>query len=446
MAAIRSRMGDPGAKGLAMAVGAAIRDGTLAPGVSLPPIRDVAAALQISPSTVSAAWAALNRAGMLLTDGRRGTAVRDLRTPAVTRYRRAMDGQTGLPLDLSTGVPDSALLPHLGAALLRWDTAGTPSSYLEDPLVPELDAVLRRDWPYRPRTLLVVDGAQDALDLIVRTHLGLGDTVAVEHPAFTPLVDLLESVGVGIVPVELDSHGLMVAALQAALAGGVKAVFLQPRAQNPTGVTMTRHRARQIARLIGDAGVLAVEDDSQGLLANTRPLSVGAWIPDFTVHIRGFSKSHGPDLRLAALSAPEHVLDRLVSYRALGQGWSSRLLQRILTHLLTDDDARAQVDRARQVYAARRAALVAALGAHGVVVGGTDGINIWVPVQDQATALVLLAGEGIAVTPGRAFTLEPGYPAHIRVTAGLVPHSEAAVVGGAIARAATTTLWRNGVR
>lgn len=443
---IRARMDDPGAKGLAAAVGSVVRDGTLPPGTLLPPIRDVAAGLRMSPSTVSAAWATLTRAGMLRTDGRRGTTVRDLRAPATTRYRRAMAGQTGLALDLSTGVPDPALLPRLGPVMAWGETAGTPSSYLEDPLVPELDEVLRRDWPYRPGGLLVVDGAQDALDLVVRTQVGLGDAVAVEHPAFTPLVDLLESVGVAIVPVELDRHGMALESLREALDRGVKAVFLQPRAQNPTGVTMTRPRARRMAHLIGEAGALAVEDDSQGLLARTRPLSLGLWIPDLTVHIRGFSKSHGPDLRLAAMSAPDDVLDRLVGYRTLGQGWSSRLLQRMLVHLLTDPAATAQVRRARGVYAARRAGVVTELAARGVRVGGSDGISIWVPVEDQATALVLLAGEGIAVTPGRAFLLKSGYPPHVRVTAGLVPEADAPRVAAAIARAATTTLWRSGVR
>ncbi len=59
----------------------------------------------------------------------------------------------------------------------------------------------------------------------------------------------------------------------------------------------------------------------------TPALSLGSLRPDQTVHIRSFSKSHGPDLRLAALSGPASIVDPLLERRLLGQGWTSRLLQ-----------------------------------------------------------------------------------------------------------------------
>ena len=72
--------------------------------------------------------------------------------------------------------------------------------------------------------------------------------------------------------------------------------------------------------------------------------------------------------------------------------------------------SRAEVQSAQQEYTRRRATLVDALAQRGVEVGGTDGINIWVPVHDEAAALVRLASQGIGVTPGSPFAVLPGMP------------------------------------
>ena len=161
------------------------------------------------------------------------------------------------------------------------------------------------------------------------------------------------------------------------------------------------------------------------------------------MHVRSYSKSHGPDLRLAGLSGPTELLRDALSRRQLGQGWSSRLLQRILVGLLTDDDAVAHVARARLEYARRRGAVVAALDGHGIDVPGSDGLNIWVPVHDETAAVVRLASQGIGVTPGTPFDVVPGVPGgggNIRVTTGLVAegHEELAAT---LAGAANTSGW-----
>lgn len=445
---IEQRLANPTARDLANAVGRAIRDGVLPPGTRLPPIREVARELALSPTTVSAGWSLLTRSGTIRTNGRHGTTVADTASPPTGRYRtalghRALRHQADFALDLSTGVPDAALLPGLERALARLTSAGIPGNYLDDPVLPQLRDVLLADWPYPAADLMVVDGAMDALDLLARSVLRFGDRVAIEHPAFPPLVDLLEAVGVEIVPLLLDDAGVTPAALRAALP--VTAVVLQPRAQNPTGVSTTPARVVELATLLAGTGTLIIEDDSAGPTSVSPAVSLGQALPDQTVHIRSFSKSHGPDLRLAAMSGPADVLGPLVARRQQGQGWSSRLLQRILHSLLTDAEAVAAVAAARTEYARRRAAVVDALAHHGVPVGGTDGINIWVPVHDESAAVVRLASQGIGVTPGAPFALLPTMQGHIRVTVGLLAdhHGE---VAEQLAAAATTGAWRAGAR
>ena len=443
--ALEERLDQPTARGLAHAVSRAIRDGVLPSGTRLPPIREVATQLALSPTTVSAGWALLARSGTIRTDGRRGTTVADPVGPANTRYRRALEGQTGFSLDLSTGVPDAALLPNLSRALGRLTTAGTPGSYLDEAVLPELRDLLLAEWPYVASDLTIVDGAMDALDLVARTVIRFGDRVVVEHPCFPPLLDLLDSIGADVVGVPLDSEGMRPQPLAVALASPAAVVILQPTAQNPSGISTTPRRARALAELIDRAGTIVIEDDSAGAIASAPAISLGRWIPERTVHIRSFSKSHGPDLRLAAVSGPAQLIHDVLARRQLGQGWSSRLLQRILFSLLTDEGSRAEVQQAQREYARRRAALVDALARRGVEVGGTDGINIWVPVHDEAAALVRMASQGIGVTPGSPFTVLPGGGAHVRVTVGLVAqgHEELAE---ALATAANTSSWGSRAR
>ncbi|HET7303375.1 MAG TPA: aminotransferase class I/II-fold pyridoxal phosphate-dependent enzyme [Segeticoccus sp.] len=441
LSAIEERLEDSTARGLAHAVSGAVRDGLLPAGTRLPPIREVATQLALSPTTVSSSWALLSRSGTIRTEGRRGTMVADPGAPAAGRYRQALEHQSDFAVDLSTGVPDAALLPSLEPALRALTTAGTPGSYLDEPVLPGLVEALRADWPHEAPELTVVDGAMDALEQIARTTLRFGDRVAVEHPCFPPLVDLLESMGVRTVGVPVDEEGMSATQLAEALATPVLAVVLQPRAQNPTGVSLSERRARELVRVLRGTEALVVEDDSAGAIATTPALSLARWLPGQTVHIRSFSKSHGPDLRLAALSGPPRLMHELRARRQVGQGWSSRLLQRILLSLLTDPASIGQVDHARVEYARRRTVLVEALEAHGIPVGGTDGINVWVPVHDETATVVRLASQGIGVTPGAPFAVLPDDHGHVRVTCGLLAEGQQDLAER-LAAAARTRTWR----
>ena len=427
LSALKARLDSPTSRGLANAVSAAIRDGAIAEGDRLPPIRQVARALNLSPTTVSAAWALLARAGAIRTDGRRGTTIATRGVAGPRRYRRALEHTSGFSLDLSTGVPDPRLLPDLTPALRRLRVASTPSSYLDDPVLPALVDALLSTWPYPADCFTVTDGAMDAVDQICRSLLRFGDRVAVEHPCFPPLLDLLESAGIQIVGVALDEQGPLPEGLASLLTSGISAFFLQPRAQNPTGISMTTERARRLSQLLEATDVLVVEDDSAGAVAGSDAISVGRWLPAQTLHIRSFSKSHGPDLRLAAMSGPARHIDALNERRYLGQGWTSRLLQSLLLDLLTHRPSITKIARARETYATRRETVVAELNRHGLEVGGTDGLNIWVPVRDEAAALVRLASQGIGGAAGSPFAVLADASDHLRITTGLIAQRHATV-------------------
>jgi DNA-binding transcriptional MocR family regulator len=414
---------DRSARGIAAAVSRLITSGHLPAGARLPTVRVVAGGLGVSPTTVSEAWRNLILAGAIQTRGRSGTFVSGPLPPrARLRYAQLSGARVDLPQDLSTGVPDPLLLPDLTAALRRIGDGRWAGSYLDAPVLPELEALLRERWPYPPEKLTVVDGAMDALDRVAGAVLRYGDHVLVENPAFPPLLDLLQALGATVVGVPMDSAGIVPDALRQAIRDyRAVALFLQPRAHNPTGTSMDESRAALLANVLLDAPhLLVVEDDHAGGIATAPPVSIGRYLPERTVHVAGFSKSHGPDLRLAAVGGPAHVLDALADRRLLGPGWSSRLLQGVLLDLLTDPQAVARVAAARDAYAARRAALLAVLHARGVTATAADGINLWMAVPDQQNAMVALAAHGVAAAPGAPFCVTPLDTDHLRITAGLV--------------------------
>lgn len=449
---LEQRMAAPTARGLAAAVSAVIGAGRLAPGDVLPPIRLVAKELGVSPTTVSSAWAMLQRAGILATGGRSGTRVTP-RQSGPSRYRAALtrgadtapdgaiashamgDERPRYALDLSTGTPDPALLPSLLTVLRRIQPPSEASSYLDEPVLADLAGLLRADWPFDAQRITVVDGAMDALELIIATHLSFGDKVAVEDPCFPPLLDLLEAVGARPVPVALDDQGARPDDVRAAVDAGVRALFLQPRGQNPTGITTTESRLAELAEILDPTGIIVIEDDSLGSIAASPDISLGRKLPDRTLHVRSYSKSHGPDLRLAALGGPHALVQPIVDRRFLGQGWTSRLLQQVLVHLLTDAASIAAVADARREYARRRSAVTSRLADRRIAISGTDGVNIWVPVEDETAALLLLASRGIGASSGSPFMVRRGQQPHIRITTGLI-RDDFDRVADAIAQAA----------
>lgn len=415
--ALADAIEDRTARGIAAAVSRLITSGALASGQRLPTVRVLARQLGVSPTTVSEAWQVLGDAGAIDARGRLGTfVVGPVGQPAPRRYRSITDGPGHYALDLSTGTPDPDLLPDLAPALARVSRRPLTTSYLDDPVLPELAEVLRDSWPFPAEALTVVDGAMDALDRLVTGIVRLGDRVVVEAATFPPLLDLLEQLGAEVIGVEVDRHGIVPSSLATALTARPVLLVTQPRAHNPLAVTATPERVAELAGLLGPAGLLVIEDDHAGEISSAPLATLGARLPAHTVLIRSFSKSHGPDLRLAAVGGAAEPIARMVRRRMLGPGWSSRLLQAVLAELLVSASTADTMTAARLAYAARRAGLVGALAEHGVTATGDDGINVWVHVADERAAQVALAARGIGVAPGAPFMVGPGVQDHLRLT------------------------------
>ncbi|WP_309230827.1 aminotransferase class I/II-fold pyridoxal phosphate-dependent enzyme [Nocardia sp. SYP-A9097] len=437
---------DRTAAGIAAAVSRRIRAGALPPGTRLPTVREVSRVLKVSPATVNQAWRALAAAGAIVARGRAGTFVGTPPQPppvtAAGRYRRLhSQSDNNFRIDLSRGVPDPALLPDLTAALraLGGENAidDLSATYLGEPVLPELEATVRADWPMRAERFTVLDGALDAVDRLLTAHVRLGDAVLVENPCFPPFLDLLSRLGARPVPVHMDESGLLPSELADALhRHSATVLLLQPRAQNPTGASLSATRVRELADILTDATLLVIEDDHSDGIARTPIRSIGSRLPTKTVHIRSYSKSHGADLRLAVVGGPAHYLDPVIERRMLGPGWTSRLLQRVLLHMLTDDTARTTVATARTTYRTRADALRNSLTRQGIAVARGDGINLWLPVADENAAMISLAASGIKTAPGGPFEVTDPHTDHLRLTIAALHNGDIPELAAHLAAAA----------
>jgi DNA-binding transcriptional MocR family regulator len=430
---------DPSPSGIAAAIARLISSGDLAPGDRLPTVRELAVDLGVSPATVSHAWQALAGVGLIISRGRSGSFVRAERTTWLPPRTRNLTELPTARLDLSTGTPDPLLLPDLGPALSRVSSRAGTLNYFDEPVIPELGALLLDTWPFGPGALTIVDGAMDAISRALDLILKFGDRVAVENPGFPPIFDLLEHYGVERIPVELDAEGMRPDSLAEALHRSPAAIVLQPRTQNPTGASMTLERARELARVIRNArsaeNTMIIEDDHSGEISSSSDVSLGTFLPDRVIHIRSFSKSHGPDLRIAAVSGPKEVMDRFIARRILGPGWTSRMLQHILYDLLTQPETVSQVALARRTYHERQVAIADSLRMQGWDVASADGLNMWLRVDDERDAVVQLAAAGIRVAAGTPFLASPGGQ-FVRVTVGQI-RENFDTVGAQLAAAGT---------
>lgn len=431
---VQNSIAGRGAESIAASIEAAISAGALAPGDALPPVRELAGQLGVNANTAAAAYRLLRHRGAVETAGRRGTRVRH--RPATTpRSLLGLDVPAGVR-DLSTGNPNPGLLP-IARASLAGSGAGQPVLYGQHALSAELAEFARRaltaDGVPADR-LAVTSGALDGIERALIAHLRPGDRVAVEDPGWANLLDLLAALGLSAEPVRVDDDGPLPDDLARALGSGVRALVLTNRAQNPTGAALSADRAESLRDLLTRRAddLLLVEDDH---CAGISGVSLRA-LAGCTAHwafVRSASKAYGPDLRVAVLAGDQRTVERVHGRLRLGPGWVSHFLQRLAVDLWSDRAAMALVATAEQHYAARRQRLRDALAERGLPAHGRSGLNVWVPVPDEAVAVSRLLGAGWAAAPGSRFRMNT--PAGIRITISELTLDEIDPLADAVARA-----------
>ncbi|MDA0564315.1 aminotransferase class I/II-fold pyridoxal phosphate-dependent enzyme [Streptomonospora sp. S1-112] len=426
-----------GSHEIADSVERAITGGELPAGAALPPIRDLAGDLGVNPNTVAAAYRQLRERGLVETGGRRGTRVRQrpLGAPRETEPAAIPPGTR----DAASGNPDPRLLPDLSAALaaVARRRAGRQVLYGEPPMSADLAEVARAvfDADGVPADhLTATSGALDAIDRVLRSALRPGDAVVVEDPGWPSTFHLLTVLGLRAAPVGVDDDGPLPDALAAALRGGARAVVLTSRAHNPTGAALTPARAAELrAVLAGHPGVLTVEDD-HGFGFVSPPFTGVFGATEHWAVARSVAKAFGPDLRLAVVAGDAVTANRVRAQQQSGPGWVSVVLQEAFVELWRSGAV--DPEKTAADYDARRTALIARLAEHGVAATGRSGLNVWVPVGDEAAVISALHTRGWATSPGSRHRIAA--PPGVRVTVSALDLADMAPLAADIAAAVRT--------
>jgi DNA-binding transcriptional MocR family regulator len=409
-----------------------IRSGVVAPGDRLPTVRALAAERGVDPGTAAAAYRLLRERGFVISDGRRGTRVAAQLEPRPATVEPLPAGVR----DLASGVVDTGLGREIGRALER--VAARPPDvlrYEENAKVDALAAHARAEFARAgldAAALSFAGGTLDGLERVLQAHLRPGDRVGVEDPAFPRVLDLLRALNLTAVPLAIDDEGPQPRELERALARGLDALIVTPHGQNPFGASLSEARAEELREALGGHDPLLVED-AHGWELDRSPATL---VPDRRrwAVIRSLSRLLGPDLRIAFVTGDALTIGRVEARQAVTTSWVSRLLQQVVAELLGSENVRGWLRAASVDANRRRTALLRALDGLGVPAHGHSGLNVWVPVREEAFAVRRLLAAGYAVVPGERFRLRT--PPAVRVTAARVPPQEAGALAAALAEAA----------
>ncbi len=269
-----------------------------------------------------------------------------------------------------------------------------------------------RGLPTGPDEVLICSGSQQALTLAATVLVEPGDVVLVEEPSYLAALQAFSLAGARVVPVTCDDEGLDPGAVAAAATRhSARMLYTIPTFHNPTGRTLPLERRVALAAVAERYGFWLLEDDPYGELRyRGEPLpSLGTLAPDRTLCLSTLSKVAAPGLRIGWIRTPASLRSSLVVAKQAADLHSSTIDQAAAARWLAAVDLDAHLARLRDVYGARRDALLVGLLA-ALPPGATHnrpdgGMFVWARLPDGWDAEDLLTR---ALARDVAFV--PGYP------------------------------------
>ena len=437
-----------------------VDQGTLRPGERLPSVRKLHKQWHVSVSTVLQAYQILEARGVIEARPQSGHYVR----PAAPRapLPRPEPAATG-PIDLEDddlmvritmragqrgltrmgcGLPHRSLLPldELDRVVARVARQALDShDYMVSPGSLKLRRALARRMveagcSLSPDELVITNGAQEALDLCLRTVTKPGDAVVVESPTYFGLLEILRVQGLRAIEIPCDPVvGVHVASVEATLqAEQVAAVVLTPNFNNPLGALVPDDGKARLVAACSRHQVPLIEDDAYGEVGFdvARPHSLKAWDADGTVlSIGTLSKTLSPGLRVGWV-APGRFLASVRRRKLVTGLGCATIPQLAAAEYLTSGGYERHLRRLRAAYKSQLRQISDFV--HETWPQGTrisrprGGQFLWVELPEAFCGLQLFEDAwdaGISVAPGTMFSPSSGYRRHVRLN-GSLPWSD----------------------
>ena len=300
--------------------------------------------------------------------------------------------------------------------------------------------------------VVVVNGSQQAADLLARIWLDPGDAAAVEDPGYPEAALALRASGVFVLPTPVDAEGLQVERLPAPVEPQApRLVYVTPSHQFPTGTVMSLRRRLALLAWAAARGALLVEDDYDSEFRyEGRPLESlqGLDRAGLVAYVGSFSTALFPPLRVGYAVLPRRLLEPFVAAKSLADRQTATLDQQVLADFLQGGHYLRHLRAMGRLYRARRDALLAALGEllPGLVEAGGAGAGLhlvaWLrPDLDEQRIAATAVEQGVAVYPIGRFAL--GLPSRAGLLMGFAALEPARIRAGlkrlgAVVRAAAT--------
>jgi DNA-binding transcriptional MocR family regulator len=361
-----------------------IEGGRLSPGDRLPSERELAAQLGVSRTTVVAAYKELEARGIVRSFIGRGTYVSALPVregaPFAWRGKVIPEVQTALSncirrllhtddqiISFAVGVGALELFPH--AAFLRAtqevfaQRSAQALAYAPAEGAPLLREVLAAREGVCPAEVMVVSGAQQGIDLVARCLVGPGRAVVMDMPGYLGAIQSFRFAGANLIgwdisradPYELDD---LLLRYRPAL------LYVNPSFQNPTGQLLSLEVRQEMLRLAGKYRIPIVEDEAYRDLYFTSapPPTLKSLDSDgLVIHLRTFSKSLAPGLRLAYVVADAAIIEQLALVKSQSDLFTAGVIQHALAQLLIEGEIDRHLTRLRRAHAHRFQAMTTAL-------------------------------------------------------------------------------------
>ncbi|API60237.1 DNA-binding transcriptional regulator [Tardibacter chloracetimidivorans] len=412
---------------LARALQLLIMDGRVGLGVRLPGERELAQALGVSRTTLTAAYGQLRENGYLLS--RRGSgSVTHLpggRDSAV----EADDGKEGDPLIdwTAAALPAPAGLWEAYEEALRRLPAWLSGIGYEAMGLTCLREAIARDYarrgcPTRPEQIIVTSGAQNGLTLVLRALTGPGDRVAVDHPTYHNALGAIVRNSCQPVPISLPEAGWDLDAMDAAFRqAGPRFAYLLPDFHNPTGRLMDEPTRRELVTLAARTRTPLLIDETmvETGLAATAPAPVAAHDPDghMIISLGSASKRYWGGLRIGWIRASEQRIAEFGRLRAI-LDMATPVLEQLAVTVMLERDRR--TDERRALMRARCDRLIALLAdalPHWRAPVPEGGLALWAELpRPDASALAAMAQSlGLRIAPGPRFAIDGAFERFVRL-------------------------------
>jgi GntR family transcriptional regulator / MocR family aminotransferase len=288
-----------------------------------------------------------------------------------------------------------------------------------------------------PERIVIVNGTQQALDLITRVLLNPGDRVLMEEPHYTGARCVFMSAGAELLASTVDDNGIQVPKVKKR---AIRLAYVTPSHQFPTGVVLPIARRLELLDWASRVGAFIVEDDYDSEYRyDGPPLQALAGLDreGRVIYVGTFSKILFPALRLGYLVLPEVLVESVVAAKAVGDTGTAILEQLVLADFINTGHFDRHLRRTNASNAARRNALVAAVRKEfrerAEVCGANAGLHLLVWLKGSRGRMIAdVHGKaekaGVGLYAVESFYLKP--PKRTGVVLGYAPLQESEIREG----------------